>query len=91
MYLAAVGKLAGALKKPHRIKGVREGLAAENSSAQLPQAHLGSSFCQRVSWAWAQMERWETELGFALLSFPALGLVLGNSIQWWFGLNCCLI
>lgn len=57
MYLAAVGKLAGAMKKPHCIKGMWERLVAENSSAQLPQAQLGSSFCQRVSWAWAQIER----------------------------------
>lgn len=53
MYLAVEGKLAGAMKEPHCIKGTLECRVAANSSAQLPQAHLGSSFCQR---AWAQRE-----------------------------------
>lgn len=88
MYLAAEGELAGAVKEPDCIKGMQEWLVAESSSAQPPQAHLGISFCQRAR---AQGQGWEVSPGFALLNFPALGLVLGNSIQWWLRVSSCLI
>lgn len=86
MYLAAVGKLAGAMKKPRCIKEMQEWLAAESSSAQLFQAQLGNSFCLWVPWPQARVAREEVELGFALR-----GLVLGNTIQWWFRSSSCLI